>query len=106
MHAELASGQFAGCLIYSSWQGHPYVKRWAKPRQPNTPAWRGVKMEPEILALIRPALDTRPKPIVAITTLAELTERRQEIAASRRRIRHALEVGHTISTTAGTPPKS
>jgi hypothetical protein len=36
LHAEAA----AGCLIYSSWRGRPYVKRYAVPRQPRSPAQR------------------------------------------------------------------
>jgi hypothetical protein len=38
LHAEAAAGTLAGCLIYSSWRGRPYVKRYVVPRQPNTPA--------------------------------------------------------------------
>jgi hypothetical protein len=38
LHAEEAAGAFAGCLIYSSYYGRPYVKRWAAPKQRHTPA--------------------------------------------------------------------
>lgn len=43
--------------------------------------WRGVNMEPDMLLLIRQALEAMPKPMLAINNMAEFTERRQEIAA-------------------------
>lgn len=43
--------------------------------------WRGVKMEPDLLLLIRQALDTMPKPMLAINNMAECTKTMQEVAA-------------------------
>ena len=43
--------------------------------------WRGVKMEPDLLLLIRQALEAMPKPMIAINNMAESSERQQEAAA-------------------------
>ena len=43
--------------------------------------WRGVKMEPDLLLLIRQALEAMPKPMLAINNMAESSERQQEAAA-------------------------
>ena len=38
-------------------------------------------MEPDMLILIRQVLETMPKPMLAINTMAELTQEKKEIAA-------------------------
>lgn len=43
--------------------------------------WRGVKMEPDMLTLIRQVLDTMPKPMLAINNMAQFTQEKKEIAA-------------------------
>lgn len=43
--------------------------------------WRGVKMAPDMLALIRQALDAMPKPMLAINNMMESTKTVQEVAA-------------------------
>jgi len=43
--------------------------------------WRGVKMEPDMLMLIRQALDAMPRSMLAINNMAEISEREKEIAA-------------------------
>lgn len=43
---------------------------WAVLREQRT-GWRGVKMEPDLLALIREALDAMPKPMLASNNMAE-----------------------------------
>lgn len=43
--------------------------------------WRGVKMEPEMLTLIRQVLEQLPRPMLAINNMADGTKTGQEVAA-------------------------
>lgn len=38
-----ASGQIGHAVVYSKWKGRNYVRRYAKPSNPNTPAQSGVR---------------------------------------------------------------
>ena len=43
--------------------------------------WRGVTMEPDMLTLVRQALEAMPKPMLAINNMAECHDQKKEIAA-------------------------